>query len=101
MPFCSHLRASPKKNMVIGGISKDVFVGGVRRKLRNKGEKEQKEGIDNRQEVGVQIEDMVDSLLKVQLSNEESHNKENEVVKEKVVEEREGIGSTSLLTFLI
>ena len=51
--------------------------------------------IDNRQEVGVQIEDMVDSLLKVQFSNEESHNKENEVVKEKVVEEREGIGSTS------
>ena len=38
---------------------------------------------------------MVDSLLKVQFSNEESHNKENEVVKEKVVEEREGIGSTS------
>ena len=65
--------------MVIGGISKDVFVGGVRRKLRNKGEKEQKEGIDNRQEVGVQIEDMVDSLLKVQFSNEESHNKENEI----------------------
>ena len=81
--------------MVIGGINKEVFVEGVMRKLRNEGEKEQNEGIDNRQELRVKIEDVADSLLKFRLSNEESYNKKNEVAKEKVVEEKEGTRSTS------
>ena len=71
--------------MVIGGINKEVFVEGVMRKLRNEGEKEQNEGIDNRQELRVKIEDVADSLLKFRLSNEESYNKKNEVTKLMVV----------------